>query len=84
MKETTMNPELQNRLSKVFKLANTIERLTGTTDAIELTQVAHDFDDWETLARVAKVNPPSEETIRLVRHFFAERARFADDPFVGL
>lgn len=78
-------PELSNRLHKVFALAATIEHLCATPDADALRAAADNLTDWETVAAIAKVNPPSDETIRLVRHFFAERARVATlDPFAGL
>lgn len=74
------------RQRKVFALASAIEKLAGTDDPTELLTCAEDLSDadWVTLAEVAKVRAPSEQTVGLILHFFAERKRWSEDPFAGL
>lgn len=79
------------RLVKVFRLSDAFERqLTALLPSVtptELADAADDFRLWDELARGYGVNPPSAETIRLVRYFLrrrAEQAAASDDPFAGL
>lgn len=83
MAATTHTNEYEEQ-ARVIKALN----LVATLRAMKYTHgdVADCFDagDWDTLARIADVNPPSKRTQTMVLRMMELAEAAADDPFVGL
>lgn len=83
------NPHmLARRAEKVTRLVNTIDRIAVDTGidpirgALIVAQVVLDELDesgWAELARAAKCNPPSADTIKDVRRVYVQRDEQATD-----
>ncbi len=84
--------KLANQMRKAMKLVAVIDRglLSKGVDVYDqagaILLASRDWSDaeWQRLAEAAQVNPPSDETRRIVQQIYRDRAKTGVSPFPRL